>query len=162
KGDAHPTERADLFGKRLVVCNETEEGRRLAEALVKDLTGGDRIRARRMREDFWEFAPTHKIILCTNHKPKIRGTDHAIRRRVRLVPFTAAIADHQEDKRLPEKLRAELPGILGWCVRGCLEWQRQGLGMPDVVKAATEGYRSEQDLLDAFIIECCVRDKPEN
>src|SRR5262249_33973270 len=84
KTGAHPTERADLFGKRRVVAVETEAGARLAEALVKDLTGGDLIRARRMREDFWQCAPTHKLILCTNHKPKIRGTDPAIWRRPRL------------------------------------------------------------------------------
>src|SRR5262249_22300760 len=146
KKDAHPTERADLFGKRLVVTAEPEQGRRLAEALVKQLTGGDRIRARRMKENFWEFAPSHKLVLCTNHKPRIRGNDHAIWRRVRLVPFTATFQEHQQDKQLAQKLRAELPGILAWMVRGCLEWQRDGLGLPAVVKAATEEYRSEEDM----------------
>ncbi len=154
--DTHPTEKADLFGRRLVACVETDENRRLAETLVKDLTGGDRVRARRMREDFWEFAPTHKPILCTNHRPVIRGTDHAIWRRIRLVPFTVVIPEAEQDKQLPEKLRAELPGILAWCVAGCMEWQREGLGTPEEVKTATAEYRSEQDILGEFIQECCL------
>jgi putative DNA primase/helicase len=173
RGESHPTEKADLFGKRLVVGIETEEGRRLAESLVKDLTGGDRLRARRMREDFWEFAPTHKVVLCTNHKPTITGDDHAIWRRIRLIPFTvpfwnpdvpgAAYSGRPEelrqDKGLREKLDAELPGILAWCLRGCLEWQANkqtnGLQTPVEVMAATREYRDEQDVIGQFIAECC-------
>ena len=91
KGDRHPTALAGLHGKRFVVCTETSEGARLDEALVKEMTGGDAITARRMREDFWTFAPTHKIALVTNHKPTVRGTDHAIWRRLRLIPFTVTL-----------------------------------------------------------------------
>ena len=156
KNENHPTERADLFGKRFVAAIETDDGRRLAESLVKELTGGDYIRARRMREDFWQFKPTHKIVLACNHKPTIRGTDHAIWRRIRLVPFNIIIPDAEQDKQLPEKLRAELPGILAWCVRGCLEWQRQGLGVPPEVADATAGYREDQDFLGSFLQECCM------
>jgi putative DNA primase/helicase len=156
RNETHPTDKADLFGKRLAICIETEESRRLAQSLVKDLTGGDRLRARRMREDFWEFDPTHKVMLCTNHKPEIRGTDHAIWRRVRLVPFEVIIPDKEQDKELGTKLRSELSGILSWCVRGCLDWQREGLGLPDEVKAATEEYKIAQDVLGAFLSECCV------
>jgi putative DNA primase/helicase len=169
KGDAHPTERADLFGRRFVVSVETDDGRRLAEGFVKTLTGGDRQRARRMREDFWEFLPSHKVFLCTNHKPQVRGTDHAMWRRLRLVPFTVTFwnpddAEHRgrlpdglvQDKALRDKLRAEAPGILDWCVRGCLEWQAEGLGMPDAVRAATAAYRNEQDLVAGFLAECCI------
>ena len=156
KQDAHPTEIADLYGKRLIAAVETDEGRRLAESLVKELTGGDRIRARRMREDFWEFAPTHKVILAVNHRPEVRGTDYAIWRRIRLVPFNVIIPREKQDKRLPEKLRAELPGILAWCMRGCLDWQREGLGYPLDVEQATENYRSDQDLLGAFLLERCL------
>ncbi len=116
KTDAHPTGLTDLYGKRLVVAIETESGRRLNETLVKELTGGDKIRARRMREDFWEFSPTHSIVLATNHKPTVRGTDHGIWRRLRLLPFTVSIPDGQADKSMPEKLRAEAPGILAWLV----------------------------------------------
>jgi putative DNA primase/helicase len=161
RGESHPTERADLFGRRFVVAVETEAGGRLAEALVKELTGGDRIRARRMREDFWEFDPTHKVILCTNHKPKIRGADHAIWRRPRLVPFTVIFPDDRQDKKLPEKLRAEAEGILAWMVRGCMDWQRAGLGMSGDVDRATAAYRSEQDVVATFVTECCVTGSPE-
>src|SRR5262249_41240372 len=96
RGERHPTEVADLFGKRLVVASEPEQGCRLNEALVKDLTGGEPLRARRMREDFWEFRPTHKIVLLTNHRPRVRGTDEGIWRRLRLVPFEARFWDPDE------------------------------------------------------------------
>lgn len=156
KNDAHPTERADLFGKRFVACTETEEGRRLAESLVKELTGGDKIRARRMREDFWEFTATHKIWMATNHKPDVRGTDHGIWRRIKLIPFTVTISDCRQDKLLPDKLRAELPGILNWALAGCADWQKDGLNDPEDVTKATDGYRSEMDIVGAFIEECCL------
>ena len=109
-----------------------------------------------MREDFWEFLPTHKIFLATNHKPVIRGTEHAIWRRHKLIPFVVTIPDDQQDKQLPEKLMAELPGILAWAVRGCLNWQDSGLGVPDEVRAATEEYRMEMDELGDFIGDRCV------
>ncbi len=156
RNDSHPTERADLFGKRLACCIETDEGQRFNESLLKDLSGGDRQRARRMREDFWEFEPTHKLVLAVNHKPIVRGTDHGIWRRLRLVPFTVTIPDEEQDKQLPTKLVDEYPGILAWAVRGCLDWQQNGLRCPEDVKLATEEYRSEQDLLGEFIRECCV------
>jgi P4 family phage/plasmid primase-like protien len=153
KDNAHPTDRTDLFRKRLVVAIESETGRRLNETMVKELTGGDRIRARRMREDNWEFQPTHTLIMATNHKPVIRGTDRGIWRRLKLIPFTVSVDGDQDDKRMPEKLRQERPGILAWCVRGCLEWQEKGLDEPEAVKEATEGYRREQDVLADFLEE---------
>lgn len=156
QSEAHPTERADLFGRRLVACVETEQGRRLAESLVKQLTGGERVRARRMREDFWEFDPTHKLFLVTNHKPAIRGADKGIWRRVKLVPFAVTIPDAKKDPALPEKLKAELPGILAWAMRGCQEWQRGGLTHPPEVEAATAEYRAEMDTVGAFLAECCA------
>lgn len=158
----HPTEQADLFGKRLVVCQETAEGRRFNESLVKQLTGGDAIRARRMHENFWEFPPTHKLWLATNHRPEIKGTDHAIWRRPRLIPFDVQFTDeglHRKDPDMEAKLMAELPGILAWSVRGCLAWQRDGLGIPQAVRAATEAYRADMDVLAAWISECCVTGK---
>lgn len=159
KGQSHPTERADLFGKRFVAAIEAEDGRRLAEALVKELSGGDKVRARRMREDFWEFEPTHKIWLAANHKPTIRGTDHGIWRRVKLIPFTVTTPDKEQDKRFPEKLKAELSGILNWALSGCMEWQAEGLGEPAVVQHATDAYRSEMDVLGEFLGECCIIDE---
>jgi phage/plasmid-associated DNA primase len=140
---------------RFVAAIEVEDGRRLAESLVKQLTGGDRIKARRMRQDFWEFAPTHKVFMAVNHKPTVRGTDNAIWRRIRLIPFTETIPPAEQDKKLPEKLRAERAGILAWAVGGCLEWQREGLGAPDEVRRATGEYRAEMDVLGAFLKECC-------
>src|SRR5919107_5291637 len=147
KKGAHPTEVADLFGMRLVASIEVEDGRRLAESLVKQLTGGDKVRARRMRQDFWQFEPTHKVFMAVNHKPEVRGTDTAIWRRIRLIPFTETIPPGEQDKKLPEKLRAELFGILAWCVEGCLEWQREGLQAPEEVRRATGQYRSEMDVI---------------
>lgn len=155
--EAHPTERADLFGKRFVATIETEEGKRMAEALMKQMTGGDKVRARKMRQDFFEFTPTHKIVLAANHKPIIRGTDYAVWRRIKLVPFTVTIPDEEKDKDLPEKLRAESSGILAWAVAGCLDWQRHGMAEPDEVRQATSEYQGEQDTVEAFLQECCVR-----
>jgi len=147
---------ARLKGSRFVAAAETEEGRRLAESLVKDLTGQDTITARFMRAEWFDFKPTHKLWLSTNHKPEIRGTDTAIWRRIRLVPWTVTIPPAQQDKKLPSKLGDELTGILAWIVRGCLEWQRAGLQAPDEVRHATGRYRAEMDVLAAFIDEECV------
>ncbi len=156
KQDSHPAQMARLFGIRLVVCVASHEGARLDEALVKELTGGDRIAARRMREDWWEFNPTHKAILVTNHKPEIRGTDHAMWRRIRLMPFAVTFPEGRQDKTLGEKLRAEAKGILAWLVAGCVEWQARGLGTPEAVMAATNEYRTEEDRLAVFINQQCV------
>jgi putative DNA primase/helicase len=155
KGDKHPTSLAWLHGKRFVAAIETAEGARLDEALVKELTGGDAVTARRMREDFWTFQPTHKIALVTNHKPTIKGTDHAIWRRLRLIPFTIAFTEDKQDKNLLAKLRAELPGILNWALAGCLGWQKHGLADPAEVVAATAEYRNAEDRIGEFLLERC-------
>lgn len=156
KHDRHPTELATLHGKRLVAAVESADGSRLSESLMKELTGGDSIQARRMREDFWQFRPSHTVVLATNHKPVIRGTDLGIWRRIRLIPFTVTIPEAEQDKHLASRLRAEWPSILRWAVAGCLDWQRNGLQAPDEVSRATEGYRADSDLLGEFISECCV------
>lgn len=156
KGTQHPTGLTDLFGRRLAICTEVGEGRALAEVLVKQITGGDRIKARRMREDFWYFDPTHKIILAANHRPAVRGTDHAIWRRILLVPFAVVIPESERDRRLPEKLIAEAPGILRWMVDGCIAWQRDGLKPSRAVRAATEEYREEQDAIGGFLEDRCT------
>jgi putative DNA primase/helicase len=155
-GETHPTERADLFGRRFVSSVEVEDGKRFAESLVKQLTGGDVIRARRMREDFWEYVPTHKLWMGVNHKPVIRGTDHGIWRRMKLIPFIVTIADEDQDKDLLRKLLAERVGILAWAVRGCLQWQQSGLGEPPAITEATAEYRNEMDVVRAFLADCCV------
>jgi len=157
----HPTEQADLFGKRLVVCQETGEGRRFNETLVKQLTGGDAITARRMHEDNWSFDPTHKLWLSTNHRPEIKGTDYAIWRRPRLIPFTVTFHDSGEgepvkDPDMEARLIKELPGILNWAICGCLDWQRHGLGLAEAVKVATSAYQAEMDVLAGWIADCCV------
>ncbi len=158
KGHSHPTELADLKGARFVASVEVEDGKRFAESLVKQITGGDRIKARFMKADFFEFDPTHKVLLVANHRPAVSGTDHAMWRRIKMIPFEVTIPEDERDPQLPEKLRAEASGILAWAVRGCLDWQREGLGEPDEVRTATEEYKVEQDVLAAFIEEACVVD----
>jgi putative DNA primase/helicase len=157
RGEVHPTELTMLHGARMVVVAETAEGRRLNEALVKELTGGDPITARRMREDFWTFQPTHKIWMCTNYKPVIRGQDPAIWARIRLVPFNVSFLG-REDVTLLDRLLLELPGILNWSLEGNLNWQTVGLGTPPVVINATAGYRAEMDTFLEFIDETCTLD----
>jgi putative DNA primase/helicase len=160
RSESHPTDRASLFGMRLIVAIETAEGSRLNESMIKELTGSDIIRARRLYEDSWEFKPTHKIMLCTNHRPEVKGTDHAIWRRLKMVPFNVVIPDEDQDKDLPDKLLGELPGILAWCVRGCVAWQEIGLSEPSEVTAATKEYRDGEDILGEFITENCVIGDP--
>jgi putative DNA primase/helicase len=153
--ESHPCERADLFGRRFVATVEIDQGKRLAESLTKQLTGGDTVNARWMKQNFFQFAPTFKIVLAANHKPIIVGTDKAIWRRIKLVPWTVEIPDDEKDKTLLEKLKTELPGILNWAIRGCLDWQEYGLAEPKEVKDATELYQAEQDSVAGFIRECC-------
>jgi putative DNA primase/helicase len=149
-GERHPTELASLHGRRFVTCSEIEDGQAFDEALIKDLTGGDPIECRRMREDFWCYQPTHKLFLAGNHRPAVRGDDEGIWRRMRLVPWTVTIPEGERDPSLPDKFRAELPGILAWAVRGCLDWQRRGLDATEAVKRATADYREENDTLGEF------------
>ena len=151
---------ARLVGTRFVSAVETESGKSLDEALVKQLTGGDTITARFLFKEFFEFKPAFKIWFAANHKPNIKGGDHGIWRRIRLVPFTITIPPDERDPQLPAKLAGELPGILAWAVRGCLEWKSSGLGVPDEVKAATDSYKDEMDALGGFLDECClIRDE---
>lgn len=153
--EKHSTGVADLIGRRLVVVQETEEGRRFAEATVKQLTGGDTIRARRMRQDFFEFHPTHKLWMAANHRPQVRGTDHAIWRRIRMIPFEARLAPGQKDEHLLEALVGELPGIFNWALAGCAGWRQDGLQPPAAVLQATSEYRTEQDHVGRFLEDCC-------
>ena len=155
-GADHPTGLADLQGRRMVVVSETGEAGRLNEEQAKLLTGGDTITARRMRMDFYTFNPTHQLFLQTNHRPKVNGTDEGVWRRLRLIPFTVTIPPAQRDTRLPEKLRAELPGILAWAWRGWQRYQATGFNDPAAVRAATSEYREASDAVGAFLAECCT------
>jgi len=152
----HPTEIADLCGRRLVVASETEEGRRLRVQLVKRLTGNSRLKARYMRGDYFEFPRTFKVFLVTNNKPTIKEMTLAIWRRIQLIPFEVVIPPEEQDRHLTEKLKTEWPGILNWALRGCLAWQREGLNPPPEVLAATAAYQSEQDPLAEFLDGCCI------
>lgn len=145
-----------LRGVRLAIANETEDGQRLAESRIKQLTGGDRITARALYGGFVEFLQTASLAIVGNHKPQISGTDGGIWRRVQLIPFEVTIPEAQRDRLLPQKLQAELPGILAWLVRGCLAWQKHGLMAPLAVLGATAAYRQESDILNEFITECCT------
>jgi putative DNA primase/helicase len=156
--DRHPTDLAGLRGARLVTAIETEEGRRWAESKIKALTGGDRIAARFMRQDFFEYVPQFKLIIAGNHKPGLRSVDEAIRRRFHLIPFTITIPSEERDHDLEHKLRAEWPGILDWMIRGCLEWQRIGLAAPKAVTDATAAYLEAQDAIAAWMDDQCERD----
>jgi putative DNA primase/helicase len=144
---------ARLHGARLVVGSETREGDRLAENRIKDMTGGDTLTGRFLYKESFDFIPTLKLWMFGNHRPQIRGTDHGIWRRVRLIPFNVQIADEKRDRSLQGKLREELPGILNWALRGCLLWQREGLAPPYSVAAATGGYREDEDVLRDFLME---------
>lgn len=165
KFESHPTELTVLDGIRLVVATESAQDQRLSEDLVKDLTGGEAIKARRMRENFYEFDPTHKVILCTNHRPRIVDTDDGIWRRVILIEFGTKFwnpdkgevgPDHlKQDKSLFGKLAAEFPGILAWLVRGCIEWQKNGLQAPKMIQDKTAEYREDEDQIQHFMSECC-------
>lgn len=152
-GDQHPTGRARLRGLRFAVASESDQTAQLAVATVKSLTGGDRIVARFMRQDFFEFEPTHKLVLATNHRPLVKDPGDAIWRRVLLVPFDVQIPEAEQDPELPEKLRQELPGILRWLVEGCQAWQADGLAIPDRIKGATAEYRATEDTLGDFVAE---------
>lgn len=146
-----------LIGARLATSSELEEGQKFAEARIKDMTGGDRLTSRGLRQDPVEFDPMFKLLLYGNHKPDISGVDHGIWRRIHMIPFMVTIPECERDPKLLDKLRAESGAILDWMVRGCIEWQRQGLSPPDAVTHATSAYRSESDTVGRFVEECCTR-----
>jgi putative DNA primase/helicase len=156
--DRHPTELADLRGAHLVTAVETEEGRRWAESRIKMLTGGEKVKARFMRQDLFEFTPQLKLFITGNHKPGLRSVDEAMRRRFNLIPFTVTIPPKERDPDLTQKLKAEWPGILAWMVQGCLAWQSTGLQPPEIVREATTAYLDGEDAIAAWIDEECEPD----
>jgi putative DNA primase/helicase len=149
----HDTVRAALFRARLAVASETKQRVSLDESSVKNLTGNDRISARRMRENLWEFDPTHSLWLQTNYLPKISGTDTGIWSRIRVVKWETTFQPEEQDKDLDDVLAAEAPGILNWLLKGCLAWQQHGLNEPESVKRETLAYRDREDVIKAFMSE---------
>lgn len=150
---------ADLAGARLAMSSETEDGAALAESLIKSLTAGDAISARPLYGKPFTFQPQFKLLMLGNHRPVVRGTDHGIWRRIRLVPFNRTFTAEERDPHLLDKLKAEAPHILAWMIEGALEWQRRGLAdTPKVVAAETDSYRSEQDVIGEFLAEVTERD----
>ena len=144
---------AELAGLRLVIGAETSEGSRLNEGLIKDISGGDTLRGRKLYQSAFSFQPQCTLWLFGNHRPSICGTDEGIWRRVRLLPFLQSFAGPRKDPSLKDGLRTEGPGILAWCVRACMDWQRMGLEIPEGVKAATSEYRADEDVLGDFIAD---------
>jgi putative DNA primase/helicase len=153
-----PSDIAKLKGARVAIASEIPEGRRLNESLTKDISGGDTITARKLYHDYFKFRPECKLWLYGNHKPNITGNDDGIWRRIRIIPFSAQINDAEKNQALGSELKAELPGILAWAVKGALEWQQKGLNPSQEILTATSAYRSEMDPVGIFIEECCVLD----
>ena len=149
--ERHPTDVAKLHGYRLVVAQETEKGRRWDETKIKTMTGGDKMTARFMRCDFFDFVPKFKLWIVGNHKPRLDNVDEAMRRRMLLVPFMVQIPAEERDPDLSAKLKAEWPAILRWALDGCAEWQRIGLAAPKIVTDATDEYFDDQDLIKQWI-----------
>jgi putative DNA primase/helicase len=141
-----------------VSATETEEGKAWAESRIKMLTGGDKVEARFMRQDFFEYTPQFKLFISGNHKPRLRSVDEATSRRFQIIPFNVTIPPEERDQALPEKLKLEWSGILSWMIEGCLLWQREGLNPPEAVRASTSAYFEEEDTVLRWFYECCKAD----
>ena len=159
KFDRHSTELARLRSVRLTVAQETPKGRTWDEAKIKNMTGGDVVTARYMRADFFDFTPNFKVMIAGNYKPSLRDVDEAIRRRFLLIPFNVQIPRRERDPKLADKLKPEWPAILRWMIDGCLEWQRDGLGIPQAVSAATAEYFEDQDIIEQWLADCIKVDQ---
>ena len=156
QGEGVRNDIARMAGTRFIAAIEAGEGRRLNETIIKTLTGGDTVTARFLFKEYFEYKPQFKLWLAANHKPTIKGTDNAIWRRIRLIPFTVTIPEQERDGKLSQRLREEWPGILAWAARGARDWAEQGLGLPAEVRAATAAYRFEQDTLASFFDDVCT------
>ena len=157
--DQNTNDIARLRGTRFVTTTEAEQGRRLSEPLIKKITGNDQMTARFLYGEYFNFTPTFKIFMATNHKPVIKGTDHGIWRRIKLVPFTTRIPEEKQDKNLEEKLKQEASGILNWLLEGTARWRREGLKAPTAILNATDEYRGEMDVIGNFMKERCIQKK---
>ncbi len=160
RGGNIPNDVAALVGRRIVTASETAENRRLNEARLKALTGGDAVTARFLHGEFFTFDPVAKFWLAVNHKPFVTDDSYGFWRRVRLIPFARRFTPLDADEELVEKLLAELPGILTWAVRGAVIWRDYGMGSPQVVRTATDTYQAESDPLGDFLEACCVLGEP--
>ena len=159
KSNEYTNDIARLRGTRFVTTTEAEQGRRLSEPLIKKITGNDQMTARFLYGEFFNFVPTFKIFMATNHKPVIKGTDYGIWRRIKLIPFTTRIPEEKQDKHLELKLREEASGILNWLLEGAALWKREGLKAPKAVLLATDEYRGEMDVIGNFLKDNCVQEK---
>lgn len=157
QGSAHLTELARLQGARLVVAQETSDGKSLDSARVASITGGDPITANFMRQDHFTFNPQFKLFISGNHKPGLQNVTQAMKRRFNMIPFDVEISKDKMDQELPEKLRAEAPGILRWLIDGCLWWQDKKLNSPVAVKVATDDYFEAEDAFSQWAEECCTK-----
>lgn len=153
----HSTEIAKLAGARMVTATETDAGSRWNEPRIKALTGRDKVAARFMRRDEFEFMPTFKIVIVGNHRPGLKTVGEDMRRRLHLVEFPDVIPEEERDRGLPEKLQAEYPQILHWMIEGCLAWQEMGLGKPERVAVDTDAYFQAIDVLGGWIDDCVER-----
>jgi putative DNA primase/helicase len=158
-GDQNTNDIARLRGTRFVTTTEAEIGRRLSESLIKKITGNDQMTERFLYGEYFNFTPTFKIYMATNHKPIIKGTDHGIWRRIKLIPFTTTIPSEKQDKNLEQKLIQEASGILNWLLEGTARWRREGLKAPDDIINATDEYRAEMDVIGHFLKERCIQGK---
>jgi putative DNA primase/helicase len=158
KNDRHPTDMAHLRGARLVTAQETDEGKAWAEAKIKTLTGGDPVTARFMYGNFFTYTPQFTLMIAGNHKPRLRNSDEAMRRRMHMVPFTVKVPDNKRDPNLLDTLKTELPGILQWAIEGCIEWQRITLKPPSAVLDTTSEYFAGQDPLSGWLEDQCIPD----
>lgn len=154
----HPTGLTDLQGRRLVIASELSKGAVWNDALVKRLTGGDKIKARRMHQDNIEFLPTHTLLIAGNDKPALSGVDPAIRARMVIIPFTMQVPPEKLDKDLEEKLKKEAPQILRWLIDGTGSWLQEGLKLPARITEASEAYLDAEDHLKRFLEQRTVRD----
>jgi putative DNA primase/helicase len=153
--DRHPTELARMRGARLVTATETEAGKYWAESRLKELTGGDRVAARFLHQDFFEYRPEFKLFISGNHRPRLRSVGAAMRRRIHMIPFAVTIPEAERDPQLVEKLKGEWPGILQWMIDGCLDWQKGGLAPPEAVVNATDAYFASEDGYADWIADRC-------
>lgn len=156
--ERHPTDIAGLHGARLAIASELPRGKTWDEATIKDLTGGDRLTARFMRQDYFDFDPQLTLMIAGNTQPSFRGVDEAIRSRVVLVPFMVTIPAERRDRKLPDRLAAESPAILRWCIEGALAWQNQGLSVPTTIAEASAAYFDEEDTVGQFLHDETTRD----